>query len=72
MAIEMKRISSGRLRAVGYDASARLLQVEFDDGKLVQYQGVGQEVWRRLSSSGSAWSYFRDNIEEDFSARRIR
>ncbi len=72
MAIEMKRLNSGRLRAVGYDASARLLQVEFDDGKLVQYQGVGQEVWRRLSSSGSAWSYFRDNIEEDFSARRIR
>lgn len=72
MAIEMKRISSGRLRAIGYDASARVLQVEFDDGRLMQYQGVGQEVWRRLSSSGAAWSYFRDNIEEDFSAKRIR
>jgi hypothetical protein len=72
MAIEMKRISSGRLRAIGYDASARVLQVEFADGRLMQYQGVGQEVWRRLSSSGAAWSYFRDNIEEDFSAKRIR
>jgi hypothetical protein len=72
MAIEMKRVSSGKLRGIGYDASARVLQVEFDDGKLMQYQGVGQEAWRRLSSASSMWSYFRDNIEEEFSARRVR
>jgi hypothetical protein len=28
------------------------------------------EVWRRLSTSGSAWSYYRDNIEEEFTGRR--
>jgi len=72
MAIEMKKVSSGKLRAIGYDSGARVLQVEFDDGRLVQYQGVGQELWRRLSSSSSMSSYFRDNIEEEFSARRIR
>jgi hypothetical protein len=27
--------------------------------------------WRRLSSSGSAWSYYRDNIEEEFAAKRV-
>lgn len=72
MAIEMKKVSSGKLRAIGYDAGARVLQVEFDDGRLVQYQSVGQELWRRLSTSSSMSSYFRDNIEEEFTARRVR
>jgi hypothetical protein len=72
MAIEMKKVSAGKLRAIGYDAGARVLQVEFDDGRLMQYQAVGQELWRRLSTSGSMSSYFRDNIEEEFTARRVR
>ena len=72
MAIEMRRVSSGKLREIGYDAGARVLQVEFDDGRLMQYQGVGQELWRRLSSSSSMSSYFRDNVEDEFSANRIK
>lgn len=69
--MEMKKISSGKLRAIGYDARARLLQVQLDDGSMLQYSGVGEEVWRRLSTSGSAWSYYRDNIEEEFSVKRV-
>ena len=67
--MEMKRINSGKLRAVGYDARARTLHVEFDNGSVIDYAGVGDEIWRRLSSSSSAWSYFRDNVEEEFSGR---
>jgi hypothetical protein len=70
-AMEMKKINSGKLRAIGYDARARLLQVQLDDGTKLQYSGVGDEVWRRLSGSGSAWSYYRDNIEEEFTAKRV-
>lgn len=69
--MEMRKISSGKLRAIGYDASKRMLQVQFDDGSTVQYSGVGGEVWSRLSSSGVAWSYFRDNIEDEFTAKRV-
>ncbi len=69
--MEMKRISSGKLRAIGYGQRERILRVEFVDGRVIDYAGVGDEVWRRLSSSGSAWSYFRDNIEEEFSARPV-
>ncbi|MBK8335225.1 MAG: KTSC domain-containing protein [Sterolibacteriaceae bacterium] len=70
--MEMKKVSAGKLRAIGYDAGARVLQIEFDDGRVMQYQAVGQELWRRLSTSGSMSSYFRDNIEEEFTARRVR
>ncbi|MCE5180195.1 MAG: KTSC domain-containing protein [Betaproteobacteria bacterium] len=69
--MEIKKINSGKLRAIGYDPRARLLQVQLDDGSMLQYSGVGEEVWRRFSSSGSAWSYYRDNIEEEFTAKRV-
>ena len=68
--MEMKRINAGKLRAIGYEPRERILRVEFDDGSAIDYSGVGAEVWRRLSTSGSAWSYYRDNIEEEFSGRR--
>ncbi len=69
--MEMKKINSGKLRAIGYDARARLLQVQLDNGDTLQYSGVGEDLWRRLSTSGSAWSYYRDNIEEEFTAKRV-
>ncbi|CAN5473589.1 hypothetical protein BH11PSE11_BH11PSE11_21050 [soil metagenome] len=70
--MEMKRINAGKLRAIGYEPKERILRVEFDDGSAIDYQGVGNEVWRRLSTSASAWSYYRDNIEEEFSGKRGR
>ena len=68
--MEMKRINAGKLRAIGYDARERQLRVEFDDGSAIDYSGVGQEVWRRLSNSGAQWSFYRDNIEEEFTGVR--
>jgi len=69
--MEMKKINSGKLRAIGYDSRNRLLQVQLDDGSTLQYSGVGSGIWDRLSNSGSAWSFYRDNIEEEFTAKRV-
>lgn len=70
--MDMKRINAGKLRAIGYDARERILRVEFDDGSAIDYSGVGSEVWRRFSTSGAAWSFYRDNIEEEFAGKRGR
>jgi len=69
--MQMKQIHSGKLRAIGYDARARLLQVQLEDGSTLQYSGVGEDTWRRFSGSGAAWSFYRDNIEEEFAAKRV-
>jgi hypothetical protein len=68
--MEMKRVNAGKLRAIGYDPRERMLRVELDDGVAIDYSGVGTEVWRKLSTSAAAWSYYRDNIEDEFSGRR--
>ena len=67
----MKRMGGGSLRAAGYDERARLLVVELTAGTF-QSAGVSPEVWRRFATASSPWSYFRDNIEEEFAAKRIR
>lgn len=70
--MERKRVSASNLRSVGYDARQRMLEIEFSDGKVCQYSGVSPEVHRRLINSPSPGSYFRDEIEEAFSAKRVR
>jgi hypothetical protein len=69
--MEMRKINSGKLRAIGYNAQTRILQVQLDNGSTLQYSSVGDDLWRRLSSSGAAWSFFRDNIEEEFTVKKV-
>jgi hypothetical protein len=69
--MEMKRMNGGSLRAAGYDERGRRLVVELTSGTL-EYLGVPGEVWRRFSTSSSPWSYYRDNIEEEYTAHRTR
>lgn len=69
--MEMKRMTGGNLRAAGYDAARRVLVVELNAGTF-EYGGVTVETWRRLASASSPWSFFRDNIDEEYPAKRIR
>ena len=69
--MDMQRLSGGNLRAAGYDAGKRVLVVELTSGTF-QYSGVTAETWRRFAGASSPWSFFRDNIEEEYPAKRVR
>ena len=49
-----------------------MLEIEFSNGGINQYAGVPEEIYRRLMNAPSPGSYFRDEIEESFSAKRVR
>ena len=70
--MERKRINASNIRSVGYDPRNRVLEIEFSDGGIHQYSGVAEEIHRRLMNSSSPGSYFRDQIEESFTAKRMR
>jgi hypothetical protein len=70
--MERKQVSSSRIRAVGYDERNRLLEVEMNDGSVLQYSGVSPEVHRRMMASPSIVSFYHDKIEEEFSRKRLR
>ncbi|HEY6721085.1 MAG TPA: KTSC domain-containing protein, partial [Burkholderiales bacterium] len=70
--MERKRVNSSKIRAVGYDPKSQVLEVEFSDGKLVQYRGVSPEVHRQFMAAPSATSFFEDKIDENFPSSRIK
>jgi len=69
--MEMTKINAGKLRAIGYDASKRTLRVELDGGSALEHANVGESIWRNFKSSGNQWSYYRDNIEEEYTANPV-
>jgi hypothetical protein len=62
----LQPLRQGQLRAAGYDRARRVLRIEFTDGRLMDYQSVGDEIARRFLGSANAVSFFRDNIEEEY------
>ena len=70
--MERKRVNASNIRSAGYDPRNRVLEIEFSSGAIYQYSGVSEEIHRRLMNSPSPGSYFRDQIEESFTAKRLR
>jgi hypothetical protein len=70
--VERKRVNSSKIRGVGYDPKAQLLEIEFSDGKLIQYRGVSAEVYRQLMAAPSPTSFFEDKIDESFPSSRLK
>ncbi len=68
---EMKRLSATGLRAAGYDERSRKLVVETTSGTY-EYANVSPEVYRRLMTSPSPASYYRESIEDEFTGRKLR
>jgi len=70
--MERKRLNASNIRSAGYDARSRVLEIEFSNGGITQYTGVSEEIYRRLMNAPSPGSYFQDQIEEGFTAKRVR
>jgi len=69
--MEMKRLNATGLRAAGYDERDRRMVVETTAGTF-EFANVSPEIFRRLMTSPSPASYYRETIEEDFTGRRIK
>lgn len=70
--MERKRINASNMRSAGYDDREQILEIEFTSGSVVQYARVPAEVYRRFANAPSPRSFFEDNIEENYTAKRLR
>lgn len=70
--MEMKKITAGKLRALGYDPKTRTMRVDLEGGITLAYTNIPPDTFRRFSTHASPWSFYRDNIEEEFHATRGR
>ncbi|MDR0588372.1 MAG: KTSC domain-containing protein [Burkholderiales bacterium] len=69
--MEMKKLSGGNLRAAGYDEKEQRLVVELNAGTFA-FERVSKNTWIRFIGASSPWSFFRDNIEEEYAVKRIK
>lgn len=69
--MERKRISSAKIRGIGYDSKSQVLEIEFNDGRVMAYSGVSPEVHRRFMNAPSPVSFFEDKIADEYPARRV-
>jgi hypothetical protein len=59
------RVSSSCLKSVGYDGVAKILEVEFVDGRLYRYFSVPQFRYSELMQASSHGSYYSRHIKEE-------
>ena len=69
--MEMKPLRGAGLKAAGYDERNRKLVVETTSGTF-EYANVSPEIHRRLMASPTPASYYREEIHEEFTPRRIK
>lgn len=72
MGIERKPIRRGGIRSAGYDRNLRVLEIEFDNGQVIQHTAVGEEIARRFLAASAPGSVYKDTIQEEFTTKRIR
>ena len=64
-------IVSTALKSIGYDAVARVLEVELQSGPIYRYFDVPLSVYDALMSAPSKGRYFDDNVQGKYEYRRI-
>ena len=69
--MERTAVTSSNIASVGYEAETMTLEIEFNNGRVYQYQGVPQEVYEALIQAGSKGSYFNANIKNSYSCTRL-
>ena len=73
MAIHLERqtVKSAILRSVGYDDSAKILEIEFHTGLVYQYAGVPPKVYADLIHSGEIGKYFSEKVRPRFRTKQV-
>ena len=64
--MKRRRVTSSSLRSVGYDESAKILEIEFQNGRVYRYYDVPRDVYEELMNAESLGSYFVENIRDNF------
>lgn len=69
--MKRQQIRRGGILSAGYDEENRFLDIEFDTGRVVRFEAVGRSVADRFLASASPLSFFRDEIENEYTAHEL-
>lgn len=66
--MERQAVESSVVRAAGY---SRVLEIEFESGRVYQYFDVAEEIYQAFLESDSKGKYFNAHIRGKFPYREI-
>ncbi|MCF8003890.1 MAG: KTSC domain-containing protein [Chromatiaceae bacterium] len=64
--VEMHRVLSSAIRAVGYDSGTRRLRIQFTSGQSYDFCGVPPSIYDGLRSASSKGSYYDHHIRHRY------
>lgn len=64
--INREPVNSDFCRAIGYDPTRLLLDIEFEDGRVYRYADVPLEIYEDLLRAADKHEYFECCIEEQY------
>ena len=70
--VQMKKVESSNLEAIGYDDVDRSLYIDFNSGGRYQYLDVLPHIYPEILDAESPGSYFRKFVMEKFKHNRIK
>lgn len=65
-------VISTEIEWIGYDYKRSMLQVEFIEGKIYQYDEVPETVYKSFLNARSHGQFFEGSIKDHYPYRRVR
>lgn len=69
--MERKPVESSQVASIGYDAAARLLEVEFKNSGVYQYKEVPQDLAEAFVRSDSIGRFLAQHIKGRFEHQKV-
>lgn len=69
--LEILPVNSSMARTIGYDPDTELLQIEFSNGSVYQYEDVEPETWESLQEADSTGKFFNSEIKGKYQSYRV-
>lgn len=64
-------VTSSNMTSAGYEPTALLMEIEFNNGAIYQYSGVPQDVYDGFMDAASKGQYFHANIKNSYSCQKL-
>lgn len=69
--MERKTVNSSNINSVGYDGARKVLEVEFKNGGVYQYDGVPQDLADAFVQADSLGRFLQTRIKPVFPMKRV-
>lgn len=64
--MEMIKVSSSAISAIGYDENLKRMKITFKQGKTYDYCGVPKNVFEKFKSASSLGRYYDQYIKDNY------